>query len=399
MRTESHTEGKNKLRFLHSTDSNCVGISAKRALAAVVLMLTTLLSCTSAFAISVQEQIQIHLENIRSVSAEGDSKAIDDYNRKMDAAWSFFMTNKTASLPALNEAVFVELKKPNPNNMLLLDVGYFLAKAGDGADKEVGKMALLALDPTAKVVRLNARQLFDFTHLVAASHDERVLNFIDRAFLRQPTSLFIPQHALKLDETLVCAFLYGVYGDGAEVHVAGALVDKAVAARAIEVLTWIGGPASVGRVEEAYRAEPTKDMFVRMTTFMMRAAGPQGRAAMLSVDAGKLDPDSKVYFDKVRPAIEATDFAGMSAAFDSLPVRPKLDDAEVQRRLADMYKNYGKDEKTSPVSILRSTIARDDLIKQLVAIRARTWNRISDEALYDIEGTNALLAALRYRDR
>lgn len=52
-------------------------------------------------------------------------------------------------MPVLNEAVFDELKKPSPSNMLLLDVGYFLAKAGDGADREVGKMALLALDPSA----------------------------------------------------------------------------------------------------------------------------------------------------------------------------------------------------------------------------------------------------------
>ena len=75
----------------------------------------------------------------------------------------------------------------------------------------------------------------------------------------------------------------------------------------------------------------------------------------------------------------------------------KLSDEEVKTRLAAMNVHYGKDESTHPLDILDATLSRDFLTRELVAIRAKTFFRLSDEALSDVQMTNALTNTLRYR--
>ena len=61
-----------------------------------------------------------------------------------------------------------------------------------------------------------------------------------------------------------------------------------------------------------------------------------------------------------------------------------------------MKTRYGKDDST-PSDIVNATLSRDFLIHELVAIRAKTFLRLSDEALSVVEMTNALINTLRYR--
>jgi len=338
-----------------------------------------------------------HLDRLRAVQATSDGKAIARYNQQMDDAWKFFLANKAAAVPVLREQLDAELRKPVPNSLVLLDVGYFLlSQGGVAADRELATSALLAIDTTSPVVRQNSRELFEFTHRVAALHDARILAFIDKAFLRDKVTLFIPQHALRLDETLVCVFLYGVYGEGSEPHLREQLADPKVARKVVEILVWLGSPASVPAVRSAYVAAREYETFTRMAAFMMRAGGPQGRAVMLDLRESELDARSREYYAKVRPAVASTSYAALRRQFG--PERsPKLGDDEVRTRLAAMSERYGKDEKTEPLQILDSTLGADELVGELVKIRARTFSRLSDEALSDVEMTNALINTLRYR--
>src|ERR1700741_4550219 len=86
------------------------------------------------------------------------------------------------------------------------------------------------------------------------------------------------------------------------------LADKTVARKVMEVLIWLGSPQSVPAVAKAYAASPDYETFSRMTAFMMKSGGPQGRAAMLEVHPNDLDAHSREYYAKVRPAIESTTF-------------------------------------------------------------------------------------------
>jgi hypothetical protein len=62
-----------------------------------------------------------------------------------------------------------------------------------------------------------------------------------------------------------------------------------------------------------------------------------------------------------------------------------------------MLQNFGKNDRTSPLAILNSGLATQMLIQNLIQIRSRTLHRLSDEALSEVERTNYLINALRYR--
>ena len=62
-----------------------------------------------------------------------------------------------------------------------------------------------------------------------------------------------------------------------------------------------------------------------------------------------------------------------------------------------MYDSYGKDDTLNPSTVLNSGLARQFLISELTRIRGRSFYRISDEALSDVEMTNALLNVLYYK--
>ena len=135
-------------------------------------------------------------------------------------------------------------------------------------------------------MRYNLQELFQFTQLVAASRDARVLPFIDKAFLNEPVAVRIAEADLTLDQGATCAYLYGAYGDGAEAHLKAKLktpvTDKNLARKVLEVLTLIGSPTSNAEVKGVLMgASRDYDTFMRTATFLMQAGGPQGRAVVL----------------------------------------------------------------------------------------------------------------------
>jgi hypothetical protein len=364
----------------------------------IALVLFVLVASASS-AQTIEQQALTHLENIRAVRADADEKTVAGYNKSMDEAWKFFNANKASVLPILRREVTLELRKARPNDMLLLDVGYYLRSLGETSDKELGKEALFKLDPASKVVYLNQQQLFEFAYAVATDQDQRVLPFVDRAFLRQKMIAYVPQHSLMLNETLVCVFLYGVHGQASEAHLRNLLKDKAVTRKVIEILSWIGTPDSVSEMRDAMLADRNYETFSRGTTFMMKAGGPQGRAFMLGITPRDFDAQSQGYFQRVRPQIEATSYETLRKQFSRGGDFARLSDDVVKKRLADMYKNNGKDDITDPRALLDSPLPRTFLINELLRIRARMFRRLSDEGLNDVIATNAILNALYYREQ
>jgi hypothetical protein len=225
----------------------------------------------------------------------------------------------------------------------------------------------------------------------------RVLDVIDRNFLTSDQKIFIPQHALQLDGTLVCVFLYGTYGGDAEPHLRAKLQDHSVTQRILELLVWLGSPDSVRQVGDVLSASPNYETFSRVTAFMMQAAGPAGRDFMLKLDPSKLDPQSREYMSKIHSAVQAMSLETIRGSLASFPGDKKLADAEVRLRIDAMIANFGKDDRTSPLAILDSGMGADSLIASLLKVRSRSLYRLSDEALSDVEVTNSLVNGLRYR--
>lgn len=361
-------------------------------------MIVLLFASAPTFAATIESEALAHLEKIRSIKAGVDSKTIEQYNKQMDDAWKFFDANKKTSLPILREQLEKEIKRQSPNNLILLDIGYYLHRQDARPDKDLAKQAIFGLDVKAEIVRANLQQLFYFAHMVAADRDPRILKLIDNAFLQQKSFVFVPQHAMKLDETLTCVFLFGVYGNGAEDYLRSLLSDRKLANRVIEILIWVGSPASVGDVQAAMMANREFETFARATSFMMMMGGVKGRSTMLEVNPKDLDLKSREYFQKIRKDIEGTNFEVISKQFSAFPGNSKLSDDALKTRLSIMSKNYGKDMDTNPQAIINSSLSKEFLISELTRIRFRMFHRISDEALSDVKITNALINALDYKN-
>jgi len=187
------------------------------------------LFATESRAQTIEQQTLAHIEHLRTIRTDADDKTTENYNKGMDAAWEFFNANTQSVLPILRRELTLELQKKQPNNLVLLDIGYYLLLQTEAKDKALGKTALFKLDPTSDIVYLNQQQLFRFAFAIASDQDPQFLTFLDKAFLRQKMNAFVPQHSLMLNETMVCVFLYGVHGPDSEAHLRNQLKDKALA--------------------------------------------------------------------------------------------------------------------------------------------------------------------------
>jgi hypothetical protein len=132
---------------------------------------------------------------------------------------------------------------------------------------------------------------------------------------------------------------------------------------------------------------------------MIQSAGPRGKEAMLAIDPKNLDAKSKEYIAKIRPAIEKASLDSVRPMFVDFPGDATLSDQDVTARLATMEKNFAKDDHANATTILNSGLSADFLISQLIKIRRVTLHRLSDEALSDVEISDALINGLRYWEK
>jgi hypothetical protein len=208
----------------------------------------------------------------------------------------------------------------------------------------------------------------------------------------------VPQHALGLNETLVCLFLYGIHGEDSEAHLRSLLKEKALARKILEILGWIGTPDSVPDVKAAMFADRSYETFNRGTTFMMKVGGPAGRGVMLALTPRDFDTQSQEYLERIRPQIDATSYVVLRKEFSIGGDFAALTNDEVKKGLTKMYENHGEGF-IHPLAILDSHLPRSFLINELLRIRPRLFHRLSDEGLSDVLATNSILNALYYREQ
>lgn len=348
-------------------------------------------------AATLEDETIAHVGDLRAIRANMDAPTIARYNKQMDDAWKFFNAHRTEVLPILRAQLKDEIARKEPNDLVLLDIGLFVYENDDAGGKGVAAEAFAKLNPLAPLVKENHQELFNFAHLLAGTHDPRVLPVIERAFLPSDQELFIPQHAFRIDGTLACVFLYGVYGDGSEDILRKKMADPSSTKRVLEVLSWIGSPASVPEAQLALHASPDRATFERITSLMMFVGGTEGRSFMLGLDPNQLDAQSREYFDSVLPGIRGATFAAQKAEFEKAMGASTLPDREIAKRLVAMIGKHGRDDNTNPTAILNSKLPESDLIDLLVKVRSSTFHRLSDEALSDVQITNAIINALRYK--
>jgi hypothetical protein len=324
---------------------------------------------------AVERQALEHLEKMRAIKPASDAGQAAEYNKQLEEAWKFFIANPEV-IAVLRRALAREVGLPQRNDFLLLDLGYYLHERGTPADRELAKSALYTLDAKAPILRFNQQEFFQFTQSVAASRDARALAFIDRAFLREQIAVRFPEADITLDPTTACAFLYGAYGDGVEAWLRPKLrtpvTDRDLARRVLDILGWTGSPASNPEVKNVLiGASRDYETFTRTTSFLMNAGGPQGRSIVLAVQAADLDVWTRSYYDKIYGPARAVSFERMRESLSQVPAAK---------------------------AILDSERPRAELIAELAKKRTGLFRTVTKESIAEIQRTNALLNALRYRD-
>ncbi len=344
---------------------------------------------------AVDQEVAKRVEALRHL--QPDPARAPEYNRQMDEAWKYYDEHAARARPALRAALAAEVAKPERSSMVLLDIGYYLYTHGNAQSKDVAVQALLGIDPDAPLMRQNIQQMFYFALSVADAHDPRVLDFIDRAFLRREVQLSLTPSNLTLDSSLISTFLFGVYGEDSEKHLWALLRDPKLERRALEVLIWVGTPASNAAVREAIYQYRDYETFARATAFLMQSGGPEGRDIVLHIDLTRLDAQAQKFYGVSKPRAEAVNYEWYKGLFDRSPGPERMSDADIRKDLAQTPGNPHPGRTLSPKAIYASTIPPEELIHLLLAARHAMFERVSDEGLGDVKTTNMIINGLRFR--
>ena len=329
--------------------------------------------------------ISSRIAQIRALPVAANAAAAGAQRRELDSAWRFFGDYREDAIPLLRRELAAELRAPRPSQQLLLDAACFLLAYGVEADKPLATQAALAINPDAL---LDGPQSFRLMHAAAASRDARLLPLIDRIFLRKSVSLPLPQQGSAIDETGVRALLYGQFGLAGERRLAEQLRDPALLKPVLDVLQLVGSPDSVAAVTPLLQ-NADMEVFTRAVNFMVRAGGPQGRLAVLSLSPRALSKEARAFIAPMREKLAQPPVpqAGKGA----------LPDAEVRRQLDALESSKGDYDGIDPAAIVQSHLPKDELIERLTRIRERTFARASNDALDDADTTTTLMNALNYR--
>jgi hypothetical protein len=377
----------------HDTPGRVRRASVVRALAAVALAAA---AAFGAGAATVEDELPARLAAWRAAASA--PRPGPDYDRVRDEALAYFSAHRIEAGPAARRALLAELAEGQPSGPLVLDLARFLQGDGDAGDRRLAADAAAKLDPRAPALADRRRDLFELLLGVAIDADPRLPVLADAAFLVGGGTAF-PVEGMTFDDTVASIFLYGAYGPTSEAYLLGRLGDPSVARRVVEALVWLGSPASIAEVGRALERSPDHETFLRVSTYMMQTAGPQGRAYMIALDPARLAPPSRDYLAKVRKAVRDMSVRSFLTYFYGLPGDTALPDDEVSARLARMVEAGALDDRTNPTAIVQSGLAAADLIPRLIELRTRTFRRASKAGFADAQIVNAVIAALRYRDR
>ncbi|AVR97200.1 hypothetical protein [Pseudoduganella armeniaca] len=375
------------------------------AVTKTIVALAAAACMAGALAAPAEETLQ-RLAQIRALPAATGTPDALRQRGELDAAWRWFGNHKAEALPVLRRELAAELKKAQPDQLILLDVGYFLRAQGEPGDKALALQALLRIDPDGTVPKSQSQQLFRFVHALAAERDARLFPLMDKVFLRGHVTVFLPQQGYTVDETSTCIYLYGQYGAAAERHLRGLLGDPGVVQRALEVLMWVGSPDSVPAVAALLNTTDA-DTFARAATFLLRAGGPQGRDALRAFDPRGLQGKALEFYRQTRGQLDRMSFealadqlveVGEERAAAPPPAVRGLDATSARQALDQLYGSYGSYEGIAPAALARAALPKAALIDELVKVRERSLLRVSGEALADIDTTNTLVNTVRFRE-
>lgn len=345
---------------------------------------------------ALRKRLGPYLEYPRFVGELAPDKLPSDVSEALDSNYRAIVREGDAGRRVVREAVLAESAKKPPNSFFLLDMGHFLV--GDSCpDTAASAVAYTALDPADPIVQIGSQDLFEFGFALAQRGLPGTPDATLRAALTETHDLPVPQHATSFDPTVQAVYLLAPFGSAGETAIAAALEQESSRDRALEMLGWIGSPASVPVVIRALGTDHDAETLERALQFLMTLGGAEGRQALQAFDAKDFASPEQLRLATARQAIPKMSFAAVREEVGgSVTVKPA---SELRERFARMIEDLGRDDSFEQRFVLDSDLPRAELTEWLRATRAAQLRRQSNEALSDVKITNSLILALSLRER
>ena len=345
---------------------------------------------------ALRARLAPRLDYPRFVGGLAPDKLPANVSQELDSNYRAIGEESDAGRRVVREALLAETAKKPPSSFFLMDMGHFLV--GDSCpDTAASAVAYAAIDPADPIVQVGSQDLFEFGFALAQRGLPGTPDATLRAAMTETHDLPVPQHATSFNPTVQAVYLLAPFGTAGETAIAAALDQDGSRDRALEMLCWLGSPASVPAVLHVLALDHDSETLERAMQFLMTLGGEEGRKALQSFDAKDFAAPEQAKLAEARDAIPKLSFQAMRDEMGGgVTVKPA---SELRERFARMIEDLGRDDSFEPSYVLDSDLPRAELIEWLRATRAAQLRRQSNAALSDVTVTNALILALSLRER
>lgn len=352
-----------------------------------------------------EEEVISSIESIRTIKASEDKNEIGEFNSLMDANWKKFSEKKSVSIPIIQIKLKEELNSPSPNQMVLLDLSWFLAISNPNKeDLEIILKTYEAIDFQDPLMVQNTQQYFRLALFLSEKQIPDFLYSIDKRFLRNENrSFFIPQHVALVDAHAQRTHLYGVYGKQSIKHLTIILKkekDTKLRQSITSILRRICTPDCARDIYEMLESEEDHKTFVNGTYILLDNAGPIGKDLYLKLKPKSLSKETQDYFISEQNYVKNQSFE-----FFITKMKKKygessnsFSDSQLLSEIEKMILENGESHSIHPLDFFSNTIDKQVLIEKTIEARRKCFLRINHHGMQDIDLNNLILNTLYYKE-
>lgn len=353
---------------------------------------------------SYEKEIVQAVDSLRSIAPTSDQEKLKAYNKIMDDNWSVFSKDKDDSIPILVRILEQEIQSKEPNHLILLDLGYFLALSDGKAERTPIILKVFEkIDSRQPIVSANSQQYFQLSLFLSNRQAPGFLRLIDERFLRsEATAFFIPQHMINVDGHGQRTHLYGVYGKESIPHLLNLLGkenDTKTKRSITSILRRICTPECAQGIFEFLKTEKDHEAFVNGTYILLDNAGPKGKELYLELQLKDLAPKTLDYFKSEQDYVSKQTYEFLSSKIERKfgKSRNRFSKSELIEQIELMIRNKGASMTLHPLDILESSVDKEVLIEKLIEARRNCFLRTNQHGLEDIDINNLILNALYFK--
>lgn len=350
-------------------------------------------------------QIVNAIESLRAIRPTHDKQELANFNHTMDKNWVLFRKDRAVSIPVLVNALKKENELPQPSDLVLLDLAWFLSlNVGDDLNQiPVLLKAYERIEFKNLIIQQNEEEMFRLSLFFSDRQLPGFLRLIDERYLRKNSgSFFIPQHVATVGSHAQRTHLYGIYGKGSIRHLLDMLKsedDVATRRSLTSILRRICTVDCAADIFALLSNEKDHETFVNGTYIMLDNAGPLGRKLYLELAPLDLTDKTQVYFQSERAYAEKQSFEFLVAKMEKKYGKSgnALSDAELLSETEKMINNAGSSGVLHPLDFINSKLSKEMLTGKLIESRRKCFLRLNRHGMEDIDITNMVLNTLQYR--